>query len=207
MNTEKMQELAKQYLNLYCDGYQLDLAVVDDRNAFLDGIENFDVMECQNFMEANGLDILQFPEFHEALLQELDQFIKDFDEKNQQVLESATLTEEEKELYDLIDKYINSLSEEELPSTLLEIENESSKEFEKRAVSDPKLAFYVNGMKNTSFQEIQSLLIHKMKSRLSEINKYDDEPKPDFDDDLYYRESIVEPTEVTYDTEQENTSL
>jgi len=207
MNTEKMQELAKQYLNLYCDGYQLDLAVVDDRNAFLDGIENFDVMECQNFMEANGLDILQFPEFHEALLQELDQFIKDFDEKNQQVLESATLTEEEKELYDLIDKYINSLSEEELSSTLLEIEYESSKEFEKRAVSDPKLAFYVNGMKNTSFQEIQSLLIYKMKSRLSEINKYDDEPKPDFDDDLYYRESMVEPTEVTNDIEQENTSL
>lgn len=68
MNTEKMQELAKQYLKLYCDRYQLDLAVVDDRNAFLDGIENFDVMECQDFMEANGLDILQFPEFHEALL-------------------------------------------------------------------------------------------------------------------------------------------
>lgn len=207
MNTEKMQELAKQYLKLYCDGYQLDLAVVDDRNALLDGIENFDVMECQDFMEANGLDILQFPEFHEALLQELDQFIKDFDEKNQQVLESATLTEEEKELHNLIDKYLNSLSDEELSSTLLEIEYESSKEFEKRAVSDPKLAFYVNGMKNISFQEIQSLLIYKMKSRLSEINKYDDEPKHDFDDDLYYRESMVEPTEVTNDIEQENTSL
>ena len=202
MNTEKMQELAKQYLKLYCDRYQLDLAVVDDRNAFLDGIENFDVMECQDFMEANGLDILQFPEFHEALLQELDQFIEDFDEKYQQVLESATLTEEGKELHDLIDKYLNSLSEEELSTTLLKIEYESSKDFEKRAVSDPKLAFYVNGMKNPSFQEIQSLLIYKMKSRLSEINKYDDEPKPDFDDDLYYRESIVEPTEVEIESNE-----
>ncbi|MCI8575709.1 MAG: hypothetical protein HFI09_04490, partial [Bacilli bacterium] len=100
MKTEKMNELAKDFLREYSFCYKLDLLELVDCEELTKAIDTLEAEECKYFMDKHNINVLEFSQFRQAVQNNLEEFINE---------ERGLLNKTRSDRQHVITKFINEV--------------------------------------------------------------------------------------------------